>query len=560
MLIAVVHGYLLRGTGSNLYVSNLCRTFCRLGQRVLLFSQEEEPWAFDFISSSEEFNEDNNSANVTMEQKKTPYPGSCVHYRPHLGGMLPVYVYDRYKGFEVKEFPALSEQEIEGYLERNRLALETAFKQNPPDLVISQHTIMQPVYTARALAGLEGKARHLVTVHGSALNFSVRKSGLLRRYALEGITGADGLVFVSSHSRADFTAYFSDVPGLADKCRVIFAGVNTDLFQPLERPDQKREKVAELQALLKKAAAEKGGGKGARDKEEFYKELQAKSSTEEIRDLIAGCRDHFDAWAPDEDAAGNLGGVDWDREKIVLYYGKYLWTKGIHLLIAALPLVLQKYPHTRLILVGFGAAREYLEALVGVLDQGRLDLALKMIERPKYFSTGEMGPNGEESAYSAGLKRLLSDQRSASPYREACQGKIRKKVIFTGIMDHEKLKKLIPCAEVAVAPSIFPEAFGLVGVEALACGVLPVQTYHSGFADVVDVYEENFRDVFTAAGIKNLHLDENLVPGLADNIKALLGYLEEITAEERARLAQRAHLVAEKQFSWDRIAESYLEL
>jgi len=56
MLIAVVHGYLLRGTGSNLYVSNLCRTFCRQGHRVLLFSQEEELAAFDFISRSEEFN------------------------------------------------------------------------------------------------------------------------------------------------------------------------------------------------------------------------------------------------------------------------------------------------------------------------------------------------------------------------------------------------------------------------------------------------------------------------------------------------------------------------
>ena len=86
MLTAVVHGYLLRGTGSNLYVSNLCRTFCRQGHRVLLFSQEEEPAAFDFISRSKEFNEDNRSTNLTMEQK-TAYPGSCLHYRPHLGGL-----------------------------------------------------------------------------------------------------------------------------------------------------------------------------------------------------------------------------------------------------------------------------------------------------------------------------------------------------------------------------------------------------------------------------------------------------------------------------------------
>ena len=558
MIIAVAHGYLLRGTGSNLYVSNLCRTFCRQGHRVLLFSQEEEPAAFDFISRSEEFNEDNRSTNVIM-QRKTNYPGSCVHYRPNLGGMLPVYVYDRYKGFEVKEFPSLSEKEIEDYLEKNSLALLNAFKNSSPGLVLSQHTIMQPVYTARALAQFEGEARHLATVHGSALNFSVRKSNLLRRYALEGIRGVDGLVFVSSHSRSDFITYFSDVPDLADKCRVIFAGVNTELFQPLESPDQKAEKVAELKGLLKKLTAEKKGGKEASDKEQFYGLVQAVSNSEEIRDLIADYRDHFDDWSPDGDATANLNKIDWAREKIVLYYGKYLWTKGIHLLIAALPLVLQKHPHTRLILVGFGAAREYLEALVGVLDQGRIDLALEMIERSKYFSAAGTESAEEEGIYSEGLKKLLADQSNVSLYREACQGKIRKKIVFTGIMDHEQLKKLIPCADVAVVPSIFPESFGLVGVEALACGVLPVQTYHSGFADVVDVYQETFRDVFKEVGVKHLTLDENLVTGLADNIKGLLGYLEEITAEERASLAKKAHLLAEKHFSWDMIAERYLE-
>jgi len=43
MRIAVVHGYILQGTGSNLYVSNLCRAFCADGHEVLLFSQETQP-------------------------------------------------------------------------------------------------------------------------------------------------------------------------------------------------------------------------------------------------------------------------------------------------------------------------------------------------------------------------------------------------------------------------------------------------------------------------------------------------------------------------------------
>jgi len=208
-----------------------------------------------------------------------------------------------------------------------------------------------------------------------------------------------------------------------------------------------------------------------------------------------------------------------------------------------------------LILIGFGAAREYLEAITLLLDQGRIDLALDMIAHPQSFGFD----GASENDYSKSLKSLLADPDTASRYQKACKGKISKQVIFTGIMDHEELRMLIPCADIAVAPSIFPESFGLVGVEALACGVLPVQTYHSGFADVIDVYEENLQEVFKAAGIKHLILDENLVPNLANNITALLDYQENLTETERVHLAQKAHHLAEKHFSWDEIAKKYLK-
>ena len=546
----------LRGTGSNLYVSNLCRTFCRQGHQVLLFSQEEETNAFDFISSSETFIEDNQKTTINFE-RSTPYPGSCKHYQPNLAGMLPVYVYDHYPGFEVKEFPTLDRAELDSYIEKNRTALETVFKTTVPDLVISQHTIMQPVYSARTLAEY-GKinTRHLATVHGSALNFSVRKSDLLQRYALEGINSVDGLVFVSSHSRDDFINYFSDLTNLEEKCHVLFAGVNTGLFQPLKNREEKRENVNELKKLLDKSAADKKGGKSSKKKAEFKEKLRTTENATDVSKLISSGQDQNDIWAPDQDAAENLAGIDWINEKIVLYYGKYLWTKGIHLLLAAMPLVLEKHPHARLILVGFGAAREYFEAIVGLLDQGRIELALELIKKPGSFN----GDGTDHELYSDGLSRLLSDEQTAARYSRACKDIIGQQIIFTGIMDHEQLKLLIPCADATAAPSIFPEAFGLVSVEALACGVLPVQTYHSGFADVVDIYEEELRDVFVAAGTKHLTLDENLIPNLADNINAVLSYLEGITEDERAQLARRAHNLAEEHFSWDKIAKNYLEL
>jgi len=471
--------------------------------------------------------------------------------------MLPVYVYDHYPGFTVKEFPALNETELENYIEKNRTALETVFRHSLPDLVISQHTIMQPVYTSRALADCcKQETRHLATIHGSALNFSVRKSSILRRYALEGINSVEDLVFVSSHSRDDFINYFSDVTDLEEKCHVIFAGVNTDLFQPLKDRKEKLENIDELKDLLFENVTDKSGGKSIKEKSSFYEKLRVAKNTTDVREVINFFQEKSNIWTPDQDAAKNLSSVDWLNEKIVLYYGKYLWTKGIHLLLGAIPLVLQNHPHTRFVLVGFGAAREYLEAIVGLLNQGRLEMALEMIARPDSFN-----PDGvEKNFFSDGLIKLLSEDKKASRYRDICKDKISQQVIFTGIMDHEQLRRLIPCADVTVAPSIFPEAFGLVGVEALACGVLPVQTYHTGFADVIDIYEESFRNIFIAAGIKPLALDKNLIPNLASNISAVLDYLEWLTEEERAQLAQSAHNLADGHFSWDKIAAHYLQL
>ncbi len=523
---------------------------------MLLFSQEEKTEAFDFISSDEVFEAGNRKTTVNY-WRNTSYPGSCKHYRPNLSGMLPVYVYDHYPGFTVKEFTVLDEKTLESYIEKNRTALETVFGQTRPDLVISQHTIMQPVYSSRALSGYNSRhTRHLATVHGSALNFSVRKSDLLRRYALEGIKSVDGLIFVSRHSRDDFVNYFSDLTALEERCHVIFAGVNTGLFQPLGKREKRQENAKILRVLLNESAADKPDGKSSKGKAAFQNKLKSAENAADVSKLLSTVQDQSNIWAPDQDTADNLADIDWINEKVVLYYGKYLWTKGIHLLLAAMPLVLENHPRTRLILVGFGAAREYLEALVGLLDQGRIDLALEILKLPG--STG--GDRAGHNLYHNGLSRVLADEQTAARYRRACKDRIGQQVIFTGIMDHEQLRLLIPCADVTVAPSIFPESFGLVGVEALACGVFPVQTYHSGFADVVDIYENSFRDIFASAGIRHLTLDENLVPGLAANINSVFAYMEGKTEDERKQLARRAHRLAEEHFSWGIIAKRYLDL
>jgi glycosyltransferase involved in cell wall biosynthesis len=57
-------------------------------------------------------------------------------------------------------------------------------------------------------------------------------------------------------------------------------------------------------------------------------------------------------------------------------------------------------------------------------------------------------------------------------------------VSFSGRVEHDEVAELIPLAEALVMPSTFPEAFGMVAVEAAACGVLPVSADHSGMQEV----------------------------------------------------------------------------
>jgi Glycosyl transferase 4-like domain len=73
--ILLWHGYLLGGTGSNVYTRQLAREWSRAGHDVVVFSQEPHPERHDL--------------------------GGAVTVRPDVGGLLPTFVLDRYAGYEV---------------------------------------------------------------------------------------------------------------------------------------------------------------------------------------------------------------------------------------------------------------------------------------------------------------------------------------------------------------------------------------------------------------------------------------------------------------------------
>ena len=121
MRIIMTHGYMLSGTGSNIYVQSLCRALVGEGHAVHLLCQEPDPLAYDFVGKSAKVDA---RGVEDLGEQETIYPGLCVVYRPEIGNLLPVYVYDDYPGWRVKTFLDLTEEELDDYLTRNVAALK----------------------------------------------------------------------------------------------------------------------------------------------------------------------------------------------------------------------------------------------------------------------------------------------------------------------------------------------------------------------------------------------------------------------------------------------------
>ena len=190
-------------------------------------------------------------------------------------------------------------------------------------------------------------------------------------------------------------------------------------------------------------------------------------------------------WGGDEGAAAALRALDPARDRIVSYVGKLIVSKGVDLLIAAWPLVVAAVPDARLCVVGFGEYRDGLERLLGAIARGDLDDAREVARLwPRARGRRRRASSHYLAAF---LDGLAGDERerwlAAAPEAAA-------RVHFTGRLEHSDLPDLLPACEAQVVPSTFPEAFGMVAVEAAACGALPLSAAHSGLAEVTAVLGE----------------------------------------------------------------------
>ncbi len=433
MRVLIFHGYMLRGTGSNIYNASLAPALARLGHEVHLLCQDRE---------------------VRIE-------GVEVH-NPDIGGLLPVYVKDPYEGFEVKAFPEMSERELDRYLDANVAAVRAvAEKAGGIDVALANHLVMGPAILARA-----DVAPFAAKIHGSALEYTVKPHfGRFGPYAEEGMNAASGVLVGSRHTAESLWAALPDIPDLEARTRLGPPGVDVDLFRP-----------------------------------------------------------------------GS------DRDPVVVFVGKFIVSKGLDLLLAAWPLVRASHPEAKLKIAGYGEYEDGLRRLLAALDGGDLDDARKVARLGRGLEGGEERPLPI-------LSEFLADPPKG--YLEAARG-MAGSVELIGRLEHDEVAALLPRAEALVMPSTFPEAFGMVAVEAAACGALPISAGHSGMLEV-----SRQLDPELPAGIGPLTsfaVEEGAVEAIADRLGGWLALPEPEREAAREALVETVRRL----WSWEGVARGVL--
>jgi glycosyltransferase involved in cell wall biosynthesis len=498
--VLVFHGYLLSGTGSNVYNANLAAALRRAGHEVHLFSQDRHPERLDFVDAVGEWRD----GRLTVQTLREPV--RCTAYRPDIGDVLPVYVADRYEGVGAKPFAELSGQELDHYLDANINAVREVAERVRPDLALANHLVMGPVILAR---GLPESVPYAVVIHGSALEYTVKPYPRFLPYAHEGLDTARCVLVGSRHTANSLWAALDD-PTLPARTRLGPPGVDIEAFRV-----RGREAAAAGVRRVVERLAEQSPSTG----EGSFRQDPA-AAARALADLRPG------------------------EDRIVTFLGKEILAKGLDLLLAAWPLVLQRVPDARLAVVGFGAWHDAAVRMTDALADGDLTAVREIAEEGRGAEDGPRAPLRHLIAF---LDSLRGETRQR--FLEGAS-RMRGRVVFTGRLEHPEVADLLPACEALVVPSTFPEAFGMVAAEAAACGVFPISADHSGLAEVSRMLESAVPT--EVAPWMRFGVDDDAVPDLA---ACLIGWLDAPTAlRERTRRALAR--AARDRFSWDGVART----
>jgi glycosyltransferase involved in cell wall biosynthesis len=507
--ILIFHGYLLRGTGSNVYNAELAAALIRLGHDVELVCQERHADELEWVRAVGDWD---GGELVVRQLRET---GATV-YRPNIGGLLPVYVADRYEDMEARPFQDLTDEELERYIEDNVAAVSDVVTQTDPDLALANHLIMGPAILARALS--ETGIPYAVKVHGSALEYTVKPYPRFLPYAREGVDAARGVLTGSHHTAQSLWAALGD-PGLPARTGLAPPGVDVGLFRPRER----HAALARLRGVVERID---------RDHEAQHRHAEPAEQSAFSRDdavAAAGLRRVLDGSADD---------------RLVSFVGKLIVSKGIDLLLCSWPLLLSEVPTARLAVIGFGAYADTCERLVELLAAGDLDGVGEIAAEGR---AAEGGPREPLRLLTEFLHWLDEHPDDRERYLRAAR-RLRERVVFTGRLEHFEVAEVLPLCDAMVVPSTFPEAFGMVAAEAAACAALPVSAAHSGLAEVTHALQRDVPE--QARELLSFSLDGPVVHSIAHRLRGWMLAPAEVRETTRASLV--ATVVA--RWSWEGVA------
>jgi glycosyltransferase involved in cell wall biosynthesis len=206
--ILLWHGYLLGGTGSNVYTRALAREWSLSGHDVTVVCQERHPERYDL-----------GSASVVVPELPND--------------LLPTFVLDRYEGLDARLLGDFTPEERNAYVEANAAVLREL---GPADLVFANHVLLG------APVGVGSGMRFRVKAHGSELEYAMRGRPDLARWGAETLAGAEVVYAGSEHIRN----VLEEVCGHVDRVEIVPPGVDVEEFRPEARDEA-------LAALLEQA-------------------------------------------------------------------------------------------------------------------------------------------------------------------------------------------------------------------------------------------------------------------------------------------------------------------
>ncbi|MBB4637971.1 glycosyltransferase [Longimicrobium terrae] len=539
-MICILHGYLLEGSGSNLWTRSIVESLCRQGETVHLMAQENHPERYEFISEARFYRPD---GTVETRFRRAPSTsGCCILHQPDLGDTLPVYVWDKYEEFpRVVPLVDLPDDEVEEYVQRNTRALLRIVKEQGITAIHANHAVLMSVVAQRVKAATG--VPFSIMPHGSALEFAVKRQKRYHTMAVSAFTDAS-LVFVhGDEMRQRVRTILGDVPGLEDKFMDLHLGVDTSQFQPVPRSGR-REMAARMAAVL----ADTPRGRQPGHSEPMLARLRGGMGHDELRELLAE-EPAYDGKAPDAEVEARLDAIHWESDPTLLFVGRLISTKGIQGVVAALPFILRERPEMRLIIVGHGPLRRPLEALLWALEHGERELVQTIVAWGRDL---EGAPEGEsEGAELTQVARFLEQVEARGEldaYYQAARDHVRPdRVIFTGYLTHRELAFLFPCCDAAVFPSVVKEAGPLVFLEALAAGSFPLGTYFAGMKASIDAVA----DSLPAGDGDAMKLDPATERTVADIVRRVPAALD--MGEKHKETLYR---VARERFDWTSVART----